>query len=195
MVLMKRVMFVAMAACLMASVAQAQAPPPAPPAPTDQEMIDRSVLAAPANARAMAMVVKWAADGSRVVLRPGTNGLVCWDQSVWPHQRPFSAHCTSVANLPRVDQNREFYLKAPNAKEAELLVQAAEKAGMRKTPEFGAGNYQLTGNDQATARGHVTIAVPFATAETLKLSAKPIASGAWIMDAGTSGAHIMVPGH
>jgi hypothetical protein len=192
MVLMKRVMFVAMAACVMASAAQAQTPPPAP---TDQEMIDRSVLAAPANARAMAMVVKWAADGSRVVLRPGTNGLVCWDQSVWPHQRPFSAHCTSVANLPRVDQNREFYMKAPNAKEAELLVQAAEKAGMRKLPEFGAGNYGLVGNDQATARGHVTIAVPFATAATLKLSEKRIDSGAWIMDAGTSGAHIMVPGH
>ena len=194
---MKRVMFVAMAACLMASAAQAQAqaPPPAPPAPTDQEMIDRSVLAGPANARAAAMVVKWAADGSRVVLRPGTNGLVCWDQSVWPHQRPFSAHCTSVANLPRVDQNREFYMKAPNGKEAEALVQAAEKAGMRKAPEFGSGYYGLVGNDQATARGHVTIAVPFATAETLKLSPKPIASGAWIMDAGTSGAHIMVPGH
>ena len=192
MVHMKRVMFVAMAACLIASAAQAQTPPPAP---TDQEMIDRSILAAPPNARAAAMVVKWAADGSRVVLRPGTNNLVCWDQSVWPHQRPFSAHCTSVANLPRVDQNREFYLKAPNAKEAEALVQAAEKAGMRKVPEFGAGNYGLVGNDQATARGHVTIAVPFATTETLKLSSKPIASGAWIMDAGTSGAHIMVPGH
>ena len=191
MVFMKRVMFVAMAACLVAPAVRAQAPP----APTDQEMIDRSVLAAAPNARAAAMVVKWAADGSRVVLRPGTNGVVCWDQSVWPHQRPFSAHCTSVANLPRVEQNREFYMKAPNAKEAEALVQAAEKAGMRKPPEFGSGYYGLVGNDQATARGHVTIAVPFATSETLKLSSKPIASGAWIMDAGTSGAHIMVPGH
>jgi hypothetical protein len=188
--LMKRVLIVAMAACLTASAAQAQAP-----APTDQEMIERSVLAAPPNARAAAMVVKWNPDGTRVTLRPGTNNLVCWDQSVWPHQRPFSAHCTSVANLPRVEQNREFYMKAPNAKEAEALVQAAEKAGMRKVPEFGAGNYGLVGNDQATARGHVTIAVPYATTESLKLSSKPIASGAWIMDAGTSGAHIMVPGH
>ena len=174
------------AACLVAPAAYAQ---------TDQEIIDRAVLAAPANARAAAMVVKWGADGTRGVVRPGTNGLVCWDQAVWPGQRPFSVHCTSVANLPRVEQNREFFYKAGNAKEAEALVQASEKAGTRKVPEFGAGYYGLVGNDQATARGHVTIAVPFATAETLKLSAKPIASGAWIMDAGTSAAHIMVPGH
>jgi hypothetical protein len=183
---MKRLALVGVVVACVAPVVHAQ---------TDQEIIDRAVLAAPANARNAAMVVKWAADGTRVVVRPGTNGLVCWDQAVWPGQRPFSVHCTSVANLPRVEQNREFFYKAGNAKEAEALVQAAEKAGTRKVPEFGAGNYGLVGNDQATARGHVTIAVPFATAESLKLSAKPIATGAWIMDAGTSGAHIMVPGH
>jgi hypothetical protein len=184
---MKRLMLLGVvAACVVAPVVHAQ---------TDQEIIDRAVLAAPANARAAAMVVKWAADGTRVVVRPGTNGVVCWDQAVWPGQRPFSVHCTSVANLPRVEQNREFFYKAGNAKEAEALVQAAEKDKTRKVPEFGAGYYGLVGNDQATARGHVTIAVPFATTETLKLPSKPTASGAWIMDAGSSGAHIMVPGH
>ena len=164
-------------------------------AQTDQEMIDRSVLAAPANARAAAMVVKWDATGKRVVLREGTNGLVCWDQSVWPGQRPFSAHCTSVATLPRVEQNREFFYKAGNNADAQKLVQASEKDGSRKAPEFGAGFYGMVGNDQATARAHVTIAVPFATTETLKLPSKPTASGAWIMESGTSAAHIMVPGH
>jgi hypothetical protein len=114
---------------------------------------------------------------------------------VWPGQRPFSAHCTSVATLPRVEQNREFFYKAGSAAEAEKLVQAAEKGGTRKVPEFGAGYYGLVGNDQATARAHVTIAVPFATTETLKLPSKATPSGAWIMDAGTSAAHLMVPGH
>jgi hypothetical protein len=183
---MKRMMLVAMMAASTSSVLRAQ---------TDQEMIDRAVLAAPANARMAAAVVKWNADGSRVEIRPGTNGMVCWDQSVWPGQRPFSAHCTSAANLPRVEQNREFFYKAGEAKAAEALVQEAEKAGMRKLPEFGSGNYGLVGNDQASARPHVTIAVPFATTETLKLPSKPSATGAWIMNAGTSGAHIMVPGH
>jgi hypothetical protein len=176
----------AAAVCLVAPAAYAQ---------TDQEYIDRAVPAAPANARAAAMVVKWAADGTRVVVRPGTNGMVCWDQSVWPGQRPFSSHCTSVATLPRVEQNRGFFYKAGSAAEAEKLVQAAEKAGQRVAPEFGAGFYGLVGNDAVTARGHVTIATPFATTESIKLPVKPTGAGAWIMDAGTSAAHIMVPGH
>jgi hypothetical protein len=183
---MKRMMFVAVMAALMGPVLHAQ---------TDQEMIDRSVLAAPANARAAAAVVKWDDSGKRIEIRPGTNGMVCWDQSVWPGQRPFSAHCTSMANLPRVEQNREFFYKAGEAKAAEALVQEAEKAGMRKVPEFGSGYYGLVGNDQASARPHVTIAVPFATTETLKLPSKPTPTGAWIMNAGTSAAHLMVPGH
>ena len=165
------------ALCAFAPVVHAQG--------TDQEMINRAVLAAP---------VKWGADGTRVVLRPGTNGVVCWDQAVWPGQRPFSVHCTSVGNLPRVEQNREFFYKAGNAKDAEVLVQAAEKDKTRKVPEYGVGHYGLVGNDQATARPHMTIGVPFATTETLKLPVKPAGVTAWIMDAGTSGAHIMVPG-
>ena len=164
-------------------------------AQTDQEMIERSVQAAPANARAAAAVVKWDESGKRIEIRPGTNGMVCWDQSVWPAQRPFSAHCTSVANLPRVEQNREFFYKAGNAQDAEKLVQAAEKDGSRKVPEFGSGYYGMVGNDQASARSHVTIAVPFATGETMKLPVKAAASMAWIMNPGTSGAHIMIPGH
>jgi hypothetical protein len=183
---MKRTVLAAILAVVTPGVVQAQ---------TDQEMIDRSVMAAPANARAAASVVKWEQDGTRVVLRKGTNGLVCWDQSVWPGNRKFSAHCTSEANLPRVEQNREFHYKAGNPKAAEELVQAAEKAGARKPPEFGSGNYGLVGDDQATARPHVTIAVPFATTETLKLPSKPTPTGAWIMNAGTSAAHIMIPGH
>jgi hypothetical protein len=175
-------------ACLAtASVASAQ---------TDQEMIDRALLGAPAGmVRQNASVVKWDANGKEVVVKQGTNDVVCWDQSVWPGQRPFSVHCTSKASMARVDQNREFFYKAGNAADAEKLVQEAEKAGKRVAPEYGAGHYGLVGNDQATARPHVTIAVPFGTAESLKIPAKASTSGMWLMDAGTSGAHIMIPGH
>ena len=177
-----------LAACLaMASSAYAQ---------TDQEIIDKVVLAAPANARADATVVKWGADGKRVVVRQGKNGLACWDQAAWGHSRtPFNVHCTAEAGLGRVDQNREFYVKAASREEAEKAIQASEKEGKRVPPVYGAAFYGLSGADAATARGHVTIAVPFATTETLKMPSKPVASGAWIMDAGTSAAHIMVPGH
>lgn len=176
------------AGCLaMASSAAAQ---------TDQELIDKVVLAAPANARADATVVKWGADGKRVVVRQGKNGLACWDQAAWGHSRtPFNVHCTDEKGLGRVEQNREFYVKASSREEAEKAIQAAEKEGKRVPPVWGAAFYGLQGADAGTARGHVTIAVPGATTETLKMPSKPTAAGAWIMDAGTTAAHIMVPGH
>ena len=52
--------------------------------------------------------------------------------------------------------------------------------------------YTLNGPDQATARLHVTIAVPGATAASLGLPDNGKMGGAWIMNAGTSTAHIMM---
>jgi hypothetical protein len=54
--------------------------------------------------------------------------------------------------------------------------------------------YSLNGPDQARARLHVTIAVPGATTATTGLPDNPKQGGAWIMNAGTTTAHIMTPG-
>ena len=62
-------------------------------------------------------------------------------------------------------------------------------------PEFGSIFYNLTGADAATARSHATIAVPGATTATLGLTESATQGGAWIMNPGTSAAHIMTPGH
>ena len=53
----------------------------------------------------------------------------------------------------------------------------------------------MNGSDQASARIHTTIAVPGATTESIGLPDNPRQGGAWIMDAGTTTAHIMTPGH
>ena len=76
----------------------------------------------------------------------------------------------------------------------QAALDAAEKDGTRVKPEFGAVWYSLSGADQATARLHVTIAVPGATTATLGLPDNNKMGGAWIMAAGTSSAHIMTPG-
>jgi hypothetical protein len=185
---MKKLTLVVMTACVaMASSAYAQ---------TDQEMIDRALLGAPAGmVRTNASVVKWGADGKRVVIKQGTNDLVCWDQSVWPGQLPFSVHCTSSKSMERVDQNREFYYQFKTREAAEKAIKDAEAAGKRVLPEYGAGHYGLQGKDQESARSHVTIAVPNATEASLKIPAKPLTAGMWLMDGGTTGAHIMIPGH
>ena len=156
--------------------------------------VDTALAAAPRNLRDGAMVIKWKADGTYDTVRPGTNRLVCYDQSGDPGEQPFAVQCTSVGNLERVKQNKEIERKEADRAKREALFAEMEKAGTRVKPEFGSVFYSMNGKDQATARLHVTIAVPGATTATLGLPDNPKMGGAWIMNAGTSTAHIMTPG-
>lgn len=155
--------------------------------------IDKAVLAAPRQAREAATVIRWKADFTYDTLRKGTNQLVCYDQSGQPTEQPFSVQCTSLANLPRVAQNKKFETEPDRAKR-QALIDAAEKDGSRVKPEFGSVFWTLAGADQATARAHMTIAVPGATTASTGLPDNNKLGGAWIMGAGTLNAHIMVPG-
>src|SRR5580765_6407389 len=70
--------------------------------------VETALLAAPANLRDGATVVKWKPDFTYDTLKKGTNRLVCYDRSGQPTQQAFSLECTSVANLDRVAQNMKF---------------------------------------------------------------------------------------
>jgi hypothetical protein len=182
---MRRIVLIGVGVLAMSAGSLAQAP---------AADIDKALLAAPRNMRDGAMVIKWKADGSYDTLRPGTNRLVCYDQSGDPGEQPFAVQCTSVANLDRVKQNKEYERKEADRKVREGLLAELEKSGKRVKPEFGSVFYSLSGKDQETARMHVTIAVPGATAASLGLPDNGKMGGAWIMNAGTSTAHIMTPG-
>ena len=153
--------------------------------------IDTPLLAAPANQREGATVIKWKPDFTYDTLKKGTNRLVCYDRSGQPGQQPFSLECTSVANLERVAQNMKF--EAMGDKK-QAMLDAAEKDGTRVKPEFGSIFYNLGGPDRERARTHTTVAVPGATAQTIGLPDNNKQGGAWIMGGGTSTAHIMLPG-
>ena len=167
----------------------AQIPQPAPPGPHDA-----ALAAAPAQMRDGAMVIKWKADGSYDTLRPGTNRLVCYDQSGDAGEQPVSSQCTSVGNLDRVKQNKIYEAKIADRTAREAALAELEKSGQRVKPEFGSVFYTRQGKDAASVRLHVTIAVPGATAASLGLPDNNKMGGAWIMNAGTSTAHIMTPG-
>jgi hypothetical protein len=154
--------------------------------------IDTPLLAAPPNQREAATVIKWKTDFTYDTLKKGTNRLVCYDRSGQPGQNPFSVECTSVANLDRVAQNMKFEAMADKGK---AMFESAEKDGSRVKPEFGSIFYNFGGPDREKARAHMTIAVPGATAQSLGLPDNNKMGGAWIMNAGTSTAHIMIPGH
>jgi hypothetical protein len=162
-------------------------------AQTPAETIDRALAAAPRNMKEGAAVIKWKADGTYDTLKPGTNRMVCYDRSGEPGQQPFAVQCTSVANLPRVAQNRKFEAMTDKAAR-QAALDAAEKDGTRAKPEYGSVWLTMNGADQAHARIHTTIAVPGATTASTGLPDNNKQGGVWIMNAGTTTAHLMTPG-
>jgi hypothetical protein len=159
----------------------------------DDPAVQKALMAAPRQVKDGATVIKWKADFTYDTLKKGTNTTVCYDLSGFPGHPPFTIECTSMANLPRVAQNLKFEALGDKAK-TQAALDAAEKDGTRVKPEFGSVFIHLMGPDADHARNHTTIAVPGATPQSLGLPDKPTQGGAWIMNAGTSTAHIMVPG-
>jgi hypothetical protein len=151
------------------------------------------LAAAPATQREGATIVKWKPDFTYDTLRKGTNRTVCYDRSGFPQQQPFSIECTSLGNLDRVAQNLKFEAAGDKAK-TQALLDAAEKDGTRVKPEYGSVWFHLSGPDKDHARSHMTVALPGATTASTGLPDKPGQGGAWIMNAGTTTAHLMVPG-
>lgn len=179
--MMKRVIAMSLLALSVTAVARAQDP------------IATPLLAAPPRLRDAATVIKWKADYTYDTLKQGTNKLVCYDRSGQPLQQPFAVECTMVGNLKRVAQNMKFEAVGDRTK-ANVLLDAAEKDGTREKPEFGSVFYNMSGPDKEHMAPHTTVAVPGATTASLGLPENGRDGGVWIMNAGTSTAHLMIPG-
>jgi hypothetical protein len=183
---MKRIALFVLGVLMVSTSALAQAPDPA---------VETALLAAPANLREGATVIKWKPDFTYDTLKKGTSRLVCYDRSGFPSQQPFSIECTSVANLDRVAQNLKLEAAGAGDKvKTQALFDAAEKDGTRLKPEYGSVWYHAMGADRDHARMHVTIAVPGATTASIGLPDNNKQGTVWIMNAGTSTAHLMTPG-
>ena len=181
---MKRVIVVALSILAISAAAFAQS----------SAEIDKALLAAPRQLKEGATVIKWKSDFTYETLKKGTNRLVCYDRSGQAGQQPFAVECTSIANLERAAQNLKLEAQVQDKKAYETAFTALEKEGKWIKPEFGSLWIHFSGPDQARARMHTTIAVPGATAQSLGLPDNPSQGGVWIMNAGTSAAHLMTPG-
>ena len=189
---MKRIALAVLGVLSVASAAQAQTFTTLP----NDQLIERALMAAPANARENTMVVKWSADHQYTTIKEGTGTLVCYDHSGGVGEQPFAVQCTNPGNLPRVQQNYQIEAQAAgNADQRRALFGAAESNGTRVQPVFGSIWISMTGADMQNTRMHTTIAVPGATQASMGLPENRNAGGSWIMDAGTSTAHLMIPGH
>jgi hypothetical protein len=180
---MKRMLAVVLSTLAISTVALAQG----------QAEIDKALLAAPPNMKEAATVIHWKSDYTYDTLKKGTNKLVCYDRTGQPGQQPFAVECTSPANLERVAQSLK--LEAIADKDAKKAAfETAEKDGKWTKPEFGSVWIHMSGPDAEHARKHVTIAVPGATTKTMGLPENGAQGGVWIMNAGSTAAHLMTPG-
>jgi hypothetical protein len=157
----------------------------------DDAAIQKALSAAPARLAKDATVIKWKADFTYDTLKKGTNDLVCYDRTGFTGQPAFSIECTSLGNLPRAAQNLKLESLGAGKQAA---LDAAEKDGTRVKPVFGSVWYHLMGASQEKANPHMTIAVPGATTATMGLPDNGKGGGVWIMNAGTTTAHLMTPG-
>ena len=155
--------------------------------------IDKPLMAAPANLKEGATVIKWKSDFTYETLKKGTNKLVCYDKSGMPGNQPYSLECTNLANLDRAAQNLKIEAMGDKAT-VQAAFDAAEKDGSRVKPEFGSVWIHRGGPDADHARMHTTVAVPGATGASMGLPDNPRNGGTWIMNAGTTTAHLMTPG-
>ncbi len=164
------------------------------------KQIKLAVLAAPAEKRDSCSVFGYSTDKELVLLRKGTNELICIADN--PDGKEFSVASYSKELEPFMQRGRE--LKKQGIKDQELFDERGKEvaAGTLKMPKDPAALYVYTAKykdvDTTTAEvknGYLryVIYIPFATAASTGLPEKPSADGMpWIMNPGTYRAHIMI---
>jgi hypothetical protein len=167
--------------------------------PSKEVQLKTAVLAAPEEQRSGAMVYGYGDKGEWVVLRAGTNAMVCLADD--PKQEGFSAACYAKDLEPFMARGRELKAAGKSQEEIFDIREAEVKAGKLQMPKQATlFVFSATAADYDPATGTVTngkfryvVYIPFATAESTGLPLKPESPGMpWIMDAGTHRAHIMI---
>lgn len=193
---MKNLFLVALALSIFSGCAQEEKPEIMP----KDIQIKTALLPAPDDKKEGAMVYGYNEDGKVVVLREGTNDLVCIADN--PYNKGIQASCYFKQLDPFMQRGRE--LKEEGMETIAIRKMRAEEvtSGKLKMPEAPSMMYIFYGSEESYDKTKATLGdgqfryviyTPFATAESTGLPLKPHAKGMpWLMDPGTHRAHIMV---
>jgi len=175
----------------------ARAQSPVPPADVQ---IKTAVLAAPADKRDGALVYGYNDKKEWVVLRKGTNEMVCLADD--PEKKGLSVSCYHRDLEPFMQRGRDLQKAGKKPEEIMEMREKEVKAGKLKMPKAPSTLYAYSAKEEnfKPETGEVkdgylryVVYIPYATAESTGLPLKPEAPGMpWIMDPGTHRAHIMI---
>jgi hypothetical protein len=166
--------------------------------PSPEIQIKSALLAAPEAQRDGAMVYGYSTKGEFIVLRKGTNELVCLaDDS---KQKGINVSCYHKDLDPFMARGRELKAQAKTFQEIFDIREAEVKSGKLLMPKHPASLFVYTADEWDPATGvaknsyqRSVVYIAYATSETTGLPLKPSAPGMpWIMDPGTHRAHIMI---
>ncbi|MCO6478489.1 MAG: hypothetical protein J5I94_17795 [Phaeodactylibacter sp.] len=168
--------------------------------PDPEAQIGAAVMAAPEEVREGATVYGYTNKGNLVLLREGTNQLICLADD--PNREGFQAVCYHQGLEPFMARGRELKAEGKGSGEIFDIREAEAKAGKLKMPdqpttlhllEGPGGKYDPETGQVTGAYYRYVVYIPWATAESTGLPTRPIVPGGpWIMDPGTHRAHIMI---
>jgi hypothetical protein len=168
--------------------------------PSKEIQIKTALLAAPDDKREGAMVYGYNEKGEFIVLRKGTNELVCLTDD--PNSPGFNASCYHVGLEPFMERGRQLKKEGKNFKEIFDIREEEVKNGKLKMPKDGATlfvlsadaeNYDLKTGEVKDSYLRYVVYIPWATEASTGLPLKPSGPAMpWIMDPGTHRAHIMI---
>lgn len=164
--------------------------------PTPDRQIELAVLAAPEDERESCTVLGYDATGEVIVLRDGTNGLICLADN--PASEGFSVACYKEELEPYMRRGRELRKQGVEFQEVFNIREEEVKNGTLPMPDKSiltvlTGSLNSATGELLNTYVRYVIYIPFATPESTGIPLKPVTPGGpWIMDPGTHRAHIMI---
>ena len=162
--------------------------------------IETALLAAPEDSRSGAMVYGYNDKGELVVLRKGTNNMICIADD--PEFDGIKVTCYSKKLEPFMSRGRELSQEGKSEIEKRKIRKEEVESGKLKMPDTpstlyvysgSTENYDKTTGELKDGKFRYVVYIPYATAESTGLPLKPDNPGMpWLMDPGTHRAHIMI---
>lgn len=159
-----------------------------------------ALLAAPAEKKDSSTVYGYASNNEFVLLRKGTNELVCLADD--PSRPGLSVACYHKSLEPFMNRGRELKKEGKSNKEIFDLREKEVKDRKLSMPSSPATLFVYSAEDKNydKVKGEVkdgylryVVYIPYATPESTGLPLKPAGPAMpWIMHPGTHGAHIMI---